>query len=135
MELYAYHHGDAGGGQLVHSGEQFVLPEPIYRALIAATSDILYVIWTNSQRVISLNVERRIFRRLADLHWWHVLGGTTVLAKQVYITGGTEGMAPEGESKASSTVEVYDSEMDCWTEVTPMTQARSSHGCVTIRMR
>lgn len=130
VELYACH-GDAG--QLVYSGEQFVLPEPICRALVTATSDVLYVVWTDSRRVISLNVERRIFRRLSDLRRAHVCGGTTVLAGQVYVTGGSDG---SGESKkASSVVEVYDAEADKWSEVTPMSQARSGHGCVTIHMR
>jgi len=130
VELYACH-GDAR--QLVYSGEQFVLPEPICRARVAASADVLYVIWTDSRRVISLNVERRIFRRLADLHRAHVCGGTTVLAGRVYITGGSDG---SGESeKVISTVELYDAEVDKWTEVTPMSQARSGHGCVTIHMR
>lgn len=130
VELYACH-GDAG--QLVYSGEQFVLPEPICRALVAATADVLYVVWTDSRRVISLNVERRIFRRLSDLRRAHVCGGTTVLAGCVYISGGTDG---SGESeKVNSMVEVYDAEADKWSEVTPMSQARSGHGCVTIHMR
>jgi len=130
VELYACR-GDAA--QLVYSGEQFVLPEPICRARVAATADILYVIWTDSRRVISLNVERRIFRRLSDLRRAHVCGGSTVLAGQVYITGGSDGL---GESeKVTSTVEVYEAEADKWSEVRPMSQARTGHGCVTIHMR
>lgn len=129
VELYACH---SDAGQLIYSGEQFVLPEPICRALVAATADILYVVWTDSRRVISLNMERRIFRRLSDLCRAHICGGTTVLAGQVYITGGTDG----GDcKKAISTVEVYDAEADKWSEVTPMSQARTGHGCVTIHMR
>lgn len=136
VELYSCHHdGDvAGGGQLVHSGEQFVLPEPIRDALVAATADVLYVVWTDLRRVISLNVERRIFRRLADLCRPHVLGGTTVLAGRVYMTGGTDAGEAD-DCSASNTVEVYDAEADRWNEVTPMAQCRSGHGCVTIRMR
>jgi len=130
VELYACR-GDTG--QLVYSGEQFVLPEPICRALVAATADILYVIWTDCRRVISLNVERRIFRRLSYLRRPHISGGTTVLAGQVYVTGGTDASAES--KKASSTVEIYDAEADKWSEVTPMSQARSGHGCVTIHMR
>jgi len=130
VELYACH-GDAG--QLVYSGEQFVLPEPICRARVAATADVLYIVWTDSRRVISLNVERRIFRRLSDLRRAHVCGGTTVLDGHVYITGGTDG---GGDSeRVNSTVEVYDAETDKWSDVTPMSQARSGHGCVTIHMR
>lgn len=130
IELYACH-GDAG--ELVYSGEQFVLPEIICRARVAATADILYIVWTDTRRVISLNVERRIFRRLSDLCRVHVCGGTTVLAGQVYITGGTDG---SGESdRVISTVEVYNAELDKWSEVMPMSQARSGHGCVTIQMR
>jgi len=130
VELYACH-GDAG--QLVYSGEQFVLPEPIFRARVAAAADILYVLWTDTRRVISLNVERRIFRRLSDLRQPHVCSGTTVLGGRVYVTGGTDASA--GSEKASSAVEMYDAEADQWTEVTPMSQARSNHGCVTIHMR
>lgn len=130
IELYACR-GDVG--QLVYSGEQFVLPEPICRACVAATEDVLYVVWTDSRRVISLNVERRIFRRLSDLRRAHICGATTVLGGQVYITGGTDG---SGDSeKASSVVEVYKVEADEWSDVTPMTHARCGHGCVTIRMR
>jgi len=68
--------------------EQFVLPEPICGARVAAAGDVLVVVWTDSGRVISLNVERRIFRRLADLRRPHVGGATTVIGGRVYITGG-----------------------------------------------
>ena len=130
VELYACR-GDAE--QLVYSGEQFVLPEPICRARVAAIDDVLYVVWTDSRRVISLNVERRIFRRLSDMRRAHVDGGMTVLSDCVYITGGSE--AGSGSDKPSNLVEVYDVEADCWSESIPMSQARSGHGCVTIHMR
>ena len=119
------------GQQLVYSGEQFVLPEPICRARVAASGDVLYVVWTDSRRVILLNMERRIFRRLSDLGHMHVCGGTTVLGGDVYMTGGSDG----GSGGAISTVEMYNAELDEWSEVMPMSHARSGHGCVTIHMR
>ena len=65
-----------------------MLPAPICGARVAAAGDVLVVVWTDSGRVISLNVERRIFRRLADLRRPHVGGATTVIGGRVYITGG-----------------------------------------------
>lgn len=127
VELYSL-----DGQRLVYSGEQFVLPEPIYEARVAAAGDVLYVVWTDSRRVISLNMERRIFRRLSDLRSVHRYGGTTVLRGQLYITGGSECSLV---SDATSTVELYNAEADEWSEVTPMCHARTGHGCVTIHMR
>ena len=64
------------------------MPAPICGARVAAAGDVLVVVWTDSGRVISLNVERRIFRYLADLRRPHVGGATTVIGGRVYITGG-----------------------------------------------
>ncbi len=116
-----------------YSGEQFVLPDLIQHAQVAAIGSILYVIWTDSARAISLNSERRIFRRLASMNGRHLGGRATVLDEHVYITGGTANR--EDTSVPTDCVEFYNADTDKWTNVRPMLHARKGHGCVTIRMR
>jgi hypothetical protein len=119
-------------GHICYSGEQFVLPETIRHAQIAAVGGILYIIWTDDGRMISLNSERRIFRRLTSLHYRHLGGRVTVLGGCVYMTGGS---TDSTVSAVSDVVEFYDADTDKWTDVRPMTHARRDHGCVTISMR
>jgi len=57
-----------------------------------------------------------------------------VLGGRVYMTGGSEGGGGAGDVVCSA-VELYDAEVDEWSDVTPMSHARTCHGCVTIRMR
>lgn len=126
METYMFRDNT---GCIRYSGEQFVLPETIRHAQVAAIGSILYIIWTDDGRMISLNSERRIFRRLANMHCRHLGGRVTVLGGYVYMTGGST------DSTAGDVVEFYDAVTNEWTDVRPMTHARRDHGCVTIRMR
>ena len=121
-------------GYISYSGEQFVLPEPIRHAQVAAIGTILYIVWTDNARMISLNSERRVFRRLADLNHKHIGGGATVVCGRVYITGGSA-IRNVDDSAATDVVEYYDAETNRWTVVRPMLYTRKGHGCVTVRMR
>ncbi len=112
----------------VYSGEQFVLPEPIQFSKIVVISGIFYIIWEDTKKLISLNPEKRTFRRLADMKASHVHSGATVLGGRIYVAGGLV------DGKPSRMVECYDPALDTWTTIRSMRQARAFHGCVTIQM-
>ncbi len=113
---------------LTYSGEQFVLPEAVQFSQIVVLSNIFYIIWEDSKKMISLNPEKRTFRRLSDMHYAHVHAGATVLGGKIYVAGGLV------DSKPSRIVEVYDAATNLWTLVKSMKQARACHGCVTVQM-
>jgi N-acetylneuraminic acid mutarotase len=111
-----------------YSGEQFILPECIQFAQIVVLNGVFYIVWEESKKLISLNPEKRMFRRLSDMHYAHVHSGATVLGGKLYVAGGLV------DSKPSRIVEVYDPVTNCWTLVKSMKQARACHGCATLQM-
>ena len=115
-------------GAVNHSGEQFVLPESIQYAQIVVLNAVFYIVWEESKKLISLDPARRMFHRLANLHYSHTHSGATVLNNKIYVTGGLV------DSKPSRIVECYDSATNVWTVVKSMRQPRACHGCVTIQM-
>ena len=114
--------------QVKYSGEQFVLPEAIQFSQIVVLNSVFYIIWEDSKKVISLNPDKRTFRRLPDMHYAHVHSGATVLNGKIYIAGGLV------DSKPSRVIECYDPTANTWTLVKSMKQARACHGCVTLQM-
>ena len=111
---------------LVYSGEQFVLPEPIQFSKIVVINGIFYIIWEDTKKLISLNPDKRTYRRLADMKHSHVHSGATVLGGKIYVAGGLV------DGKPSKMVECYDPALDTWTTLKQTRQARAFHGCVTI---
>ena len=124
MECYRCNNNNS----LVYSGEQFVLPEPIQFSKIVVINGIFYIIWEDSKKLISLNPDKRTFRRLADMKHTHVHSGAAVLGGKIYVTGGLV------DGKPSKMVECYDPALDTWTITKSSRQARACHGCVTIQM-
>ena len=114
---------------VTYSGEQLVLPDTIQYSQIVVLNGIFYILWEDSKKLISMNPDKRIFRRLADMRYPHVHGGATVMNDKIYVTGGLM------DSKPSRSTECYDPATNCWTLVKTMRQARACQGCVTIQMR
>ena len=115
--------------EVTYSGEQFVLPDSIQYSQIVVLNGVFYIIWEDSKKLISLNPEKRTFRRLHDMHYAHVHGGATVLNGKIYVTGGLV------DSKPSRVTECFDPTTNTWTLVKSLCHARACQGCVTIQMR
>ena len=114
---------------VTYSGEQFVLPDSIQYSQIVVLNGVFYILWEDSKKLISLNPDKRIFRRLADMRYPHVHGGATVMNGKIYVGGGLM------DSKPSRSTECYDPVTNTWTLVKTMRHARACQGCVTIQMR
>lgn len=112
-----------------YSGEQYVLPELIEFSKIAVIDGIFYIVWEDTKKVISLNPEKRTFRRLADMHQTHKNGGASVLNRCIYVAGGAI-----GNGGASRVVERYDPATDKWTVVKSLNQPSAENICVAIKM-
>ncbi len=111
-----------------YSGEQFKLPDCIQFGQIMLLNNLFYIVWEDTKKVISLNPERRTFRRLCDLHSTHIHSGSAILGEKLYVSGGL------ADSKATRVVECYEPATDKWKHVKYMRQPRACHGCVTIKI-
>jgi hypothetical protein len=111
-----------------YSGEQFILSDAIQFSQIVVLDNIFFIIWEDSKMVISLNPEKRTFRRLPDMQYPHIHSGAVVLNDKIYVSGGLI------DSKPSRIIEVYDPELDQWSIGKSMKNARACHGAVTICM-
>ena len=123
--LECYICSDAG---VLYSGEQFKLPDCIQFGQIMMLNNVFYIMWEDTKKLISLNPERRTFRRLCDLHSTHIHSGAAVLGDKLFISGGLV------DSKSSRSVECYDPNTDTWKHVKHMRHPRACHGCVTIKI-
>ena len=113
---------------VVYSGEQFILPDPIQYGKIVVINQIFFILWEDSRRLISLNPEKRLFRRLADMHQSHVYSGVTLVEGKIYVTGGyTDG-------KATRICECYDPASNTWNIVRRLIDNKACHSCVTLQM-
>ena len=113
---------------VVHSGEQFRLPETIQFAQVVCLDNVFYIMWENSKKFIMLDPTKRTFRDLAPMRCTHIHGGATVVGGKIYITGGLHDSTP------SRVIECYDPEANTWSPVKSMPSVRACHGCVTIKM-
>jgi hypothetical protein len=113
---------------LVCSGEQFLLPEVIQHCQVLVSEGLLYIIWDDKRKMVSLDPKRRVYRELAGPRHEHVQGSATVINGQIWLVGGGSGQLP------SANVEVYNPTTDQWTDTVSLPAARSSHTCVTVVM-
>ena len=113
---------------VVYSGEQFVLPNPIKFGKIIVINQIFYILWEDTCKLISLNPEKRVFRRLADMHQAHICGGVTLVAGKIYVIGGYS------DGKPTRVCECYDPATDTWTIVKRLIHNKAHHSCVTLQM-
>ncbi|XP_014775076.2 kelch-like protein 21 [Octopus bimaculoides] len=119
------------GASLNPSGEQYVLPNSIRYAQILVLDNVFYIIWEDSRKVLTLDPEKRTFRNLPDVPHVHVNSGASILRGKIYIAGGLHDVE---NSVPSQCVECYDPSTNEWTEETSMSQARSSHACLTVHI-
>ena len=116
-------------GTVVHSGEQFRLPEPIKFAQLLMLDKVFYILWEDSKKVIMLNPLKRTFRSLAPMNNTHIHGAATVIQNKIYVVGGLV------NNKPSSVVECYNPDTDTWEIIKSVPQARACLGCVTLNMQ
>jgi hypothetical protein len=57
---------------LVCSGEQFLLPEVIQHCQVLVSEGLLYIIWDDKRKMVSLDPKRRVYRELAGPRHEHV---------------------------------------------------------------
>ena len=117
-----------GENGVVHSGEQFRLPEPIQYSQVVCLDSVFYIMWENSKKFISLNPSKRTFRNLAPMLYTHVHGAASVVDGKIYVSGGLL------NSKPSRFTECYDPDTNTWTQVKSLPVARACQGCVTIQI-
>lgn len=123
METFLLH-----GGDVVHSGEQFRLPEPIKYAQIVLLDSVFFIIWENSKKMILLDPSKRFYKYLAPMKYTHIHGGATVVDRKIYVAGGLI------DNKPCHYVECYDPDTNCWSDVKSLPQSRACEGCVTVKM-
>ncbi|XP_005101555.1 kelch-like protein 21 [Aplysia californica] len=116
------------GDTIRPSGEQFVLPENIRYAQIVVINAVFYIIWEDSCKMIALNAQKRTYKFLPSLRHSRIHSGASVVNGKIYVTGGLI------DSKPTDLVECFDPVTEEWTEVTPMSEGRAYHGCVTLKM-
>ena len=111
---------------VICSGEQFLLPESIQHCQAIVVEGLLYIIWMDKRKMVSLDPVRRVYRELASPHYEHLQGSATAINGQIWLLGGGQ--------RPSTAVESYDPQNDLWTICTPLPEPRACHGCVTVVM-
>lgn len=105
-----------------------MLPEVIHHCQVLVSEGLLYIIWDDKRKMVSLDPKRRVYRELAAPRHDHVQGSATVIDGQIWLVGGGSGQLP------STSVEFYNPTTDQWTDSVSLPAARSAHACVTVVM-
>ncbi|GFR75522.1 kelch-like protein 21 [Elysia marginata] len=116
------------GDTIRPSGEQIVLPEPIQFAKIVVISNVFYIIWEDSGKLIALNAKKRTFQDLPGMKYPRKWCGTSVLNGKVYVAGGLI------DGEPSCLVECFDPATNLWSEEKPLEEGKAYVGCVTVKM-
>ncbi|GFO40755.1 kelch-like protein 21 [Plakobranchus ocellatus] len=116
------------GDTIKPSGEQIVLPEPIQYAKIVVISNVFYIIWEDSGKLIALNAKKRTFQDLPGMRHPRKWCGASVLNGKIYVAGGFI------NAKPTCIVESFDPVTGIWSDEKPLVEGRAYLGCVTVKM-